>query len=129
MTQYPLPTGLQATTTVWQKLWRGLQRHCPNCGQGKLFKGYLKVEPICAVCGQDNGQFPSDDAAPYFTILLVGHLVAPFAITMAVKWPTVSLWWQLGIFLPVTLGLTLGLLPLIKGGVIAVASHFKVIRR
>ena len=120
---------IQVASSVWQKLGRGLRRQCPNCGAGRLFSGYLTIEPVCANCLQDNGQYPSDDAAPYFTILLVGHLLAPLAITVAVKWPQVSLLWVLGILLPVTLALTLGLLPVIKGGVVAVASHFKVIRR
>jgi uncharacterized protein (DUF983 family) len=44
---------------------RGLARHCPNCGNGRLFDGYLRVRPICDSCGNDNDRYPADDAPPY----------------------------------------------------------------
>ena len=32
-------------------LVRGLFRHCPRCGGGKLFTGWLKMKPRCPRCG------------------------------------------------------------------------------
>ena len=32
-------------------LWRGMCRRCPQCGQGKVFKGWLKLHDRCDVCG------------------------------------------------------------------------------
>ena len=32
-------------------LWRGMRRRCPQCGQGKVFKGWLKLHDRCDVCG------------------------------------------------------------------------------
>ena len=98
-------------------LRRGLQRRCPNCDKGRLFRGYLKVEDTCPVCGHDNGQYRADDAGPYFTVLLVGHLVigptlffpfiwrAPIAVVLLSTLPPIA-------------ALTLVLLPIVKGAVI-----------
>lgn len=98
-------------------LLRGVRRRCPNCGEGRLFRAYLKVDPQCARCGHANGLYRADDAPPYFTILIVGHLViAPLlAFPFILTWP---LGWVLGVTLPAILALTLALLPRVKGAVI-----------
>ena len=98
-------------------LVRGIRRKCPNCGQGRLFAGYLKVRPVCDRCGHDNARYPADDAPPYFTILIVGHLViAPMLMFSFIwKWPIG--WVLLATLLPLAL-ITLGLLPRVKGAVI-----------
>lgn len=98
-------------------LKRGFGYRCPNCGKGKLFRGYLKVDPICACCGNDNGRYPADDAPPYFTILIVGHLViAPLlAFGFIVTWPVE---YVLAVTMPSLAILTLLLLPRVKGAVI-----------
>ena len=98
-------------------LRRGVQRRCPNCGKGRLFAGYLKVEERCPACGHDNGQYPADDAPPYFTIFLVGHLVlAPLlALDVILKAPPLVL---VGILVPLIGAVTLVALPYVKGAVI-----------
>lgn len=98
-------------------LKRGLAERCPDCGEGKLYAKYLKVEPVCAACGHDLARYPADDGPAYFTILIVGHLVvAPLLL-----FPWI---WQAdpAVVLPLTLIplllLTLLLLPRIKGAFI-----------
>jgi uncharacterized protein (DUF983 family) len=100
-------------------LTRGFAEHCPACGQGRLFRRYLKVESPCAACGHDNAQYPSDDAPPYFTILIIGHVViAPMLFFhFILTWPVA---WVLASTLPAIAGLTLLLLPRVKGAVIGV---------
>ncbi len=110
---------------VMRSLWRGLTRHCPHCGEGKIFNGYLSVEEHCAVCGNNNEQYPADDAAPYFTIFLVGHILVPLLLIANRYWETPT---ELAVFLPATFFLTLALLPFIKGGVIGVEYAMGVIR-
>jgi uncharacterized protein (DUF983 family) len=62
-------------------LKRGLRQRCPDCGQGRLYRAYLKVEPTCEACGHDLTAYRADDGPAYFTILLVGHLlIAPLLI-------------------------------------------------
>jgi uncharacterized protein (DUF983 family) len=100
-------------------LGRGLTRRCPNCGKGALFRGYLKVEPLCAACGHDNAQYRADDGPAYFTILIVGHvIVAPlFALSIFAAWSPFVL---LGVGLPLVGLATLTFLPFLKGGWIGV---------
>jgi uncharacterized protein (DUF983 family) len=98
---------------------RGVARRCPNCGEGSLFSGYLKVAPACAACGHDTGAYRADDGPAYFTMLIVGHLlVAPMlAFGFILTWP-------IGVVLALCLSFvalaTLTLLPIVKGGFIGV---------
>jgi uncharacterized protein (DUF983 family) len=102
---------------VWQGLSRGFALRCPNCGKAPLLRRYLKVVAVCPACGHDNGQYPADDAPPYFTILIVGHLVVAPVLFLPVIWrlPT---WQVLAIAVPLVAALTLALLPRVKGAVI-----------
>lgn len=102
--QRPFLTGLS----------RGLKHRCPNCGQGKLYKGYLKVAETCAACGHDLSSYRADDGPAYFTILLVGHLVIAPLLLFPFIWQ-MSPWFVLPVTLiPLTV-LILVLLPRVKG--------------
>ena len=98
-------------------VWRGVRGLCPNCGEGRLFRRYLKVEPVCPACGHANGRYRADDAPAYVTILLVGHLVVAPLLAFPFIWRS-SVWLVLGTTLPALLILTLVLLPRIKGAVV-----------
>lgn len=100
-----------------QGLGRGLRERCPQCGRGRLFRAYLKVDSPCKVCGHDNAQYPSDDAPPYFTILLMGHLVIGPMLFFRFIW-TWPVQWVLLTTMPTIAVLTLVLLPRVKGAVI-----------
>lgn len=69
--------------------WRGLLGRCPNCGRGRLLAGYLKQVERCPNCGEAYGHIRSDDAAPWLTILLVGHILMPvvLAVESTTDWP------------------------------------------
>ncbi|MCY4178756.1 MAG: DUF983 domain-containing protein [Litoreibacter sp.] len=56
----------------------GWHRTCPNCGQGPLLKSYLTVRDECPVCHEELHHQRADDGPAYITILIVGHLMAPF---------------------------------------------------
>jgi uncharacterized protein (DUF983 family) len=96
---------------------RGALRSCPNCGRGRLFSGYLAVQPVCDYCGHANANYRADDAAPYFTILLVGHLVIAPILTLGII-GTWSLGWLYALIFPLIATVTLALLPFVKGAVI-----------
>lgn len=32
-------------------LWRGLHKRCPQCGRGRIFSGWIKLNDRCGVCG------------------------------------------------------------------------------
>lgn len=100
-----------------QGLLRGLLGRCPNCGEGRLFGRYLKVNPTCADCGLGLGEFRADDAPPYFTMLIVGHVIVP-AMLILEQMQQPAEWVQAALWLPLTVVMTLALLPRIKGAVI-----------
>jgi uncharacterized protein (DUF983 family) len=114
-----MSTEVVAERTVGAGLMRGLKRRCPSCGEGRLFRGYLKVEPTCSACGHDNGQYRADDGPAYFTILLVGHLVIAPMLCFSFIWSAPP-----RIVVPAVLGfitvVTLTALPFIKGGFLGV---------
>ena len=45
-------------------LLRGFLGRCPKCGEGRLFRSYLKVVEECKSCGEKYGHFRADDAPP-----------------------------------------------------------------
>lgn len=98
---------------------RGVLRRCPNCGEGRLFSGYLAVKAVCDHCGNANDNYRADDAAPYFTILLVGHLVIAPMLTLGII-KTWSLGWLYAVMFPLIATITMILLPFVKGAVIGV---------
>lgn len=95
-------------------LARGALGRCPACGQTHAFNGYLKVVPQCVACGAPLGSVRADDAPPYFTILIVGHILIPvmFSIERAYQ---PELWLQAAVGLPVALVMCLVLLRPVKG--------------
>ena len=117
MTEWAVPVTERPTRPLMRSLWRGFLCRCPSCGEGKLFRAYLKPVMECAVCGEDLSHQRSDDAPPYFTMVIVGHIIVPLmlAVAFVVDWST---WTHLAIWLPLTLGMTLGLLQPIKGATI-----------
>lgn len=102
---------------VWRSIWRGFLLRCPNCGQGSLMASYLKVNHSCSVCGTDFSHQKADDAPPYFTILIVGHIVIPLMWVAEREWEW-PIWLHMVIWLPMIAILSLWLLPHVKGGVV-----------
>ncbi|SPJ25247.1 DUF983 domain-containing protein [Palleronia abyssalis] len=102
---------------VRSALTRGFRCKCPNCGSGPLLRGYLKLRPTCIVCGEDLSSARADDGPAYLTILIVGHLMAPFMhwIFVAFRPDPIVL---ATIFCTACVGLSLYLLPRIKGMIV-----------
>jgi len=100
---------------------RGLALRCPSCGAAPLYRSYLKVEPVCPACGAENGEHRVDDAASYFTVLIVGHVVVAPMLAFELLW-NASLALVLGIALPAVGLVALGALPFVKGAIIGLMS-------
>ena len=106
-----------AKRDVWTSMKRGFRGRCPRCGEGKLFRAFLKVDNNCSVCDLDFTPHRADDLPAYRVIVLVGHIgVGGFmAVEMTTLWP---LWLHLAVWLPVTIVMALALLQPIKGAVV-----------
>ena len=100
-----------------QALWRGFCLRCPNCGIGRLFSAYLKVNDRCPRCQEELHHQRADDAPPYFVILIVGHLVVGAALTVEVALAP-PMWVQMAIWPLLAVALCLLMLPRIKGALI-----------
>ncbi len=108
----------------WHYIFRGVRRQCPYCGQGKLFKRYINLLPFCGHCGGRYKELHADDAPPYITILIVGHIVVPLLLTWEQTAPSPVWMMACGASL-LTLLLSLILLPVIKGGVVGVLAKLR----
>jgi uncharacterized protein (DUF983 family) len=116
----PAPSAIPtaARRPLWAAIRRGLRRRCPACGQSALFTGYLTLNMICPSCGLETQRYRADDAPAYFTIAIVGHIVVPLLLALE-RFYEPSTLLQLAIWLPVTLALTLWILPRAKGALVA----------
>jgi len=98
-------------------MYRGFRHRCPNCAKGALFRKYLKVTDTCSSCDEKLSHHRADDAPPYFTILIVGHIVVPLALGSERAWQ-LSVMTHLLLWLPLILILSLVLLPSVKGAIV-----------
>ena len=121
------PSWQPATQTSWPHppmltaIGRGLLGRCPGCGQSHLFNGFLRVVAECRNCGAPLGLARADDAPPYFTILLVGHIIVPLMMVVERVW-TPDLWVHTALWVPLSLIMTIGLLGPIKGMTVGVMT-------
>ncbi len=97
---------------------RGLVGRCPNCGRGRLFRGYLAQVDRCAECGEPWGEIRADDAPPWLTIFVVAHLMVPLVLAM-VRYSDLPDWLMSAILASAGLALCLLILPRAKGLFIA----------
>jgi uncharacterized protein (DUF983 family) len=110
-------TGLVEKRDVWAALKRGFRGRCPRCGQGKLFRAFLKTADNCSVCGLDFTPHRADDLPAYLVIVIVGHIVVPTALLVETNFAP-PVWLQLSIYLPFTFFASLALLQPVKGAVV-----------
>ncbi len=101
----------------------GFAGRCPHCGEGKLFRAFVKPVDKCAVCGEELFHHRADDLPAYLDIVVVGHVVLGgfMAVEMTTTWP---MWLHLAIWAPLTLILALALLQPIKGAVVGLQWAF-----
>ena len=104
--------------TFLATLLRGALGRCPRCGEGKLFRKWLKPVEQCAHCGLDNSGQRADDLPAYIGIFVTGHLLAPVIIAL-VNGLSLSLFALLAIIIPLAIVMLIGLLQPSKGAVIA----------
>ncbi len=103
--------------SIGDAMLRGARLRCPACGIGRLFRAYLKVADTCPDCQEALHHHRADDAPPYFTIVIVGHIVIAgvMVLEQTVAPPE---WVHLALWLPLTIVLSLLLLPSIKGSLV-----------
>jgi uncharacterized protein (DUF983 family) len=109
--------------TPWQvPLLRGIRGHCPRCGQGRLFEGFLSLAPRCARCGLDYSFADSADGPAFFAMFISGFIVVFAALAVEVLYRP-PFWVHAALWLPLIVITTLLPLRPIKGILIALQYH------
>ena len=76
----------------WRWIYRaGLHGLCPRCGEGKMFRRWLKVADHCDTCGLDYDFATPDDGPAFFSLCFVA-----FPLLFLVVWFEIALnpaWW------------------------------------
>ena len=99
-------------------LWRAVRLKCPACGQGALYRAYLKPVETCAHCGALLDRVPAEDGPAWLTVLMLAPVLV--AVTFFVSLSDLPLWLTLpGAGLAVT-GAVMLALPRVKAGWIAI---------
>ena len=101
-----------------EPLMRGLRGRCPACGEGHMFRKFLKVADECPKCGEELHHHRADDFPAYLDIVIVGHVLIPIVLAVETEFaPPILL--SMTVWPLIALAATLGLLQPIKGGVVA----------
>ncbi|OAM77392.1 DUF983 domain-containing protein [Devosia elaeis] len=103
--------------SVGRAMWRGTLCRCPHCGQGKMFRAYLKVADACNVCGEELNHHRADDFPPYIAITIVGHIIIFLMLHMDMAYrvePITYIWTMV----PLAIVMPLAILPSIKGSIV-----------
>ncbi len=92
----------------------GILGRCPQCGEGKLFSGYLELAEECTECELDYDFADSADGPAVFVMLIVGTVVVTAAMVVEAMYQP-SYWIHAALWLPLSIALPLLLLRPLKG--------------
>jgi uncharacterized protein (DUF983 family) len=118
-------TAIGEKRDLWSAMKRGFRCRCPRCGEGKLFRAFLKTANNCSVCGLDFTPHRADDLPAYLVIVIVGHIVVPIALWIETNYSP-AVWLQLSTYLPLTFIMSLALLQPVKGTVVGMQWALKM---
>lgn len=83
------------------------------------------MNPQCPECHTEIERYRADDAPAYFVIFIVGHIIVPMILVVE-KLYQPALWLHGVLWLPLCLGLSLWLLPRVKGATIGLLWALRV---
>jgi uncharacterized protein (DUF983 family) len=112
-------TDEHARRAVWPAIKKGIMCRCPHCGEGKLFRKFLKVVDTCPHCGEELHHHRADDAPPYIAMVIVGHLLIGIMVEME-TFVHPEPWIYLVTLAPLAVLLPLAMLSSIKGAVVGI---------
>ena len=91
---------------------------CPRCGARPLFAGLATFAPSCRACGLDFSGFNVGDGPAAFLVFIVGGIMVALAVAVDLSFSPP--WWlHVLLWVPLTAILTIGLLRLAKGLLLA----------
>ena len=102
----------------------GLKGCCPRCGKGRLFSGFLTLQPRCETCGLDFAFADSGDGPAFFVMSIVGIVVVALALWVEFAYEP-PIWLHLVLWSVLALVLSLVLVRPAKGLMVALQFHHK----
>jgi uncharacterized protein (DUF983 family) len=113
-----MPSQTAQTSTMLQAVQRGLFGRCPCCGNGRMFRAYLKVADACPACGEELHHQRADDFPAYVVIVIVGHILVPLVLLVETHLAP-PYWVHMALWPSSVVVLTLALLQPVKGAIVA----------
>jgi len=109
--------GARGTAGNLEAMKRGLFGRCPHCGEGRMFRAFLKVTDHCPACGEALHHHRADDFPAYVVIVIVGHILVPLVLLVETQlappfWVGMTLWPAAVVVL------TLALIQPVKGAIV-----------
>src|SRR6185369_10507345 len=92
-------TQSRLPASAGEALWRGFRGRCPACGEGRMFRAFLKVADTCSHCGEELHHHRADDFPTYIVVAIVGHLMLSMAYWIEVLLKP-AIWIQMVTVLP-----------------------------
>lgn len=83
-----------------------------------MFHAYLKVSDACPKCGEELHHQRADDAPPYMTIFVVGHIIGAMLMVADGHYPALPMWIHMVVWPLLVVLMSLWFLPRIKGALI-----------
>lgn len=114
----------QAETTAPSAWTAGFAGRCPRCGKGRLFNGFLSLQPRCEACGLDFAFADSGDGPAFFIMSIVGILVVFCALIVEFAYQP-PIWLHMMMWSALAIGLSLALVRPAKGLLIALQFHHR----
>ncbi len=96
----------------------GIKGRCPRCGEGRLFSGFLALNPRCQACDLDFDFADPGDGPAVFVILILGFVVAASALLLELAYAP-PIWLHAVLWPPLVLMFSFGMLRPMRGVLIA----------
>ncbi|RYE09758.1 MAG: DUF983 domain-containing protein [Hyphomicrobiales bacterium] len=108
---------METPRPVWPAIANGIRCKCPNCGRGRLFRGYLTQVQDCAVCNERLGHYEVGLVLPLVVITVLVHVIAFVMLELELTGhgsPALYLY----VLVPISIIVPLVILPFSKGAII-----------
>lgn len=95
---------------------------CPECGEGSIYSGFLKVRDKCKMCGFPLQDHDAGDGPAFLVMFITGALVSLLAVILELMF-LFPLWLHAVIWVPVILFMSFYLLKVTKS--LFIGMHYK----
>lgn len=92
----------------------GFRGRCPRCAEGRIWEKYLKVADQCPSCGLVLSEHDAGDGAVVPALLILGTVMVALALWLEFTYEP-AVWVHIVVWGPLGTGMTLWLLPRLKG--------------